>query len=445
MNMKKKIVFINPSSESSNSLLSTGSWQIAPLSIAYLISYTDLNVWDVVVLDEVFDEFEILETDVVAITAMTFTINRAYEIAQLYKKRGIYVVMGGYHPTFMLDEVLNYADTVITGEAENIWPTFLNDFLINSPKRVYNGTIVDLNTIKIPSHNFISNKYPTITVQTSRGCPFNCSFCTVSKMAGLKYRQRTIDSIITELKSTDKENIVFIDDNIIGVSKNHYSRAAQLFQRMIDEKVNKRWVGFTSLNIVDNPELLALANKSGCFMLNIGIESESISALKDAKKTQNVKVLDKYTIEQAVDIIHKQGISVYSTLIFGFQSDTKKDLRHRIRFIKNSNIDVIAISPLTPLPGSDLYIDANANDSIIYNDFPKDWNRFSVVEATMNTKHLNASDINRYLQKAFRIMFNKSKIKSKFKNTKKAVKDNKTAESCRMLNESFRRLYLHKK
>lgn len=444
MALKKKILFVNPSVASSSSILSTGAWRFPPVSIISLAAYTDTDIWDIQILDEVVDDFVIPDVDLVAITSMTFTINRAYQIAEICRKRNIYTVLGGYHATFMTDEAAQFVDTVIAGEAENIWPVFLQDFINKKPLPFYKGTTVDLANLKIPRHDLISEKYDLATVQTSRGCPFNCAFCTVTKMAGSKYRQRNIEDIIKELKSIKQKQIIFIDDNIVGVKKSDFIRAKELFKQMIAENINKSWVGFTSFNIVEDEETLDLAKKSGCRMLNIGIESDNLSALKNVNKGQNLRVREKYSINEAIDIIHKYGISVYSTLIFGFDTDTKSDLRNRIKFINKSKIDAVSIAPLTPLPGSDIYNLVKAENRLIYNNFPEDWNKFGVVETTMIPKNVSVKILNRFLKKSFVAAFGKYSINRRYRRTLANINDERIANTCRNLNLSYRKLYLGK-
>jgi radical SAM superfamily enzyme YgiQ (UPF0313 family) len=235
----KKLLLINPVSRRSGYLLSKFS-TFPPLSLAYVAAVTPSN-WEVKIVDENFDKFVFEEADLVGITAFTTTISRAYEIACMYRERKIKVVMGGIHVSMLPDETLQYADVVVVGEVEDIWERVIKDFENNQLSSMYVGTQIDLTKFKItPRHDILHPDYFWHSVQTSRGCPFNCYFCSVSKHLGKAYRQRKVQDVLEELEGIKSEYITFVDDNLIGYSPESKNRAMELFNGMTQRRLHKK-------------------------------------------------------------------------------------------------------------------------------------------------------------------------------------------------------------
>ena len=191
----KKLLLINPVGQRSGYLLSKSS-TYSPLGLAYVAAVTPSN-WEVKIADENFDGFEFEEADLVGITAFTSNINRAYEIARIYRKQSIKVIIGGIHASMLPDEALQYADSVVVGEVEGIWETVINDFENNRLSPKYIGPRIALDRFGIiPRHDLLHPSYISHSIQTSRGCPFNCNFCSVSRYLGRAYRQRTAKDVL---------------------------------------------------------------------------------------------------------------------------------------------------------------------------------------------------------------------------------------------------------
>ena len=153
--------------------------------------------WEIGIIDENVEEFRFEEADLVGITGFTSSINRAYAIAQMYRQKNIKVVMGGIHSSMLPDEALQYADTVVTGEVEGIWEQVIEDFEDNRLLPRYDGPRIDLSQTQIiPRHDLLHPNYFWNSVQTSRGCPFNCNFCSVSRYLGKEYRQRKAEDVL---------------------------------------------------------------------------------------------------------------------------------------------------------------------------------------------------------------------------------------------------------
>jgi radical SAM superfamily enzyme YgiQ (UPF0313 family) len=375
----KKLLLINPVGRRSGYLKSRFS-TFSPLGLAYVAAVTPSH-WKVKIIDENFETFEFEEADLVGITAFTSNINRSYEIAQLYRKRKIKVIMGGIHASMIPDEVMRYTDSVIVGEVEGIWQKAIKDFENNNLSSKYIGPKIDLEHFKIiPRRDLLHSNYLWQSVQTSRGCPFNCEFCSVSRYLGKTYRCRKAEDVLEELKGIDSKYIFFTDDNLIGYNTDSIARAKQLFKGMITCDLNKKWWMQTSINSADDEEVVELAAKAGCMFVFIGFETISLDTLKGMKKGVNIKTgVNNY--RRVVDTFHKYGIGVLGAFIIGNDYETSEYYKELANFIVQSNIDMMQLSILTPLPGTNLMRKLLEEDRLVYRNFPQDWDkyRFSYV------------------------------------------------------------------
>ncbi len=285
----KKLLLINPVSRRSGLLLSRFS-TFSPLGLAYVAALTPSN-WEVKIADENFNAFDFEEADLVGITSFTTNINRAYEIADIYKQRKIKVIIGGIHASMLPDEALRFADAVVVGEAESVWPKVIVDFENNHLSNLYVGSKVNLDQSRIlPRRDLLHSRYFWHSVQTSRGCPFNCHFCSVSRYLGKEFRQRDIDQVLVELAQLKGKFIAFVDDNLVGYSPNSKHRAANLFKGMVEQGLDQKWWMQTSINAADDEKVIELAAQAGCLFAFIGFETISKDTLKDMKKGVNIKM-----------------------------------------------------------------------------------------------------------------------------------------------------------
>jgi radical SAM superfamily enzyme YgiQ (UPF0313 family) len=370
----KKLLLINPVNRRSGLLLSRFS-TFSPLGLAYVAAATPSN-WEVEILDENIDEFEFKEADLVGITAFTTNITRAYEIARTYQKRKIKVVIGGIHASMLSDEVLQFADSVVVGEAENIWPRVIADFEQNHLSSLYVGPRVDLSQLKVlPRRDLLDPHYFWHSVQTSRGCPFNCHFCSVTRYLGSEFRQRDVHHVLAELAQVKGKYLAFVDDNLIGYSSKSKIRAQNLFKGMIEQGLGQKWWMQTSINAADDENLIQLAAQAGCMFAFIGFETISKDTLRGMKKGVNIKLgIENY--KKVVDVFHKYGIAVYGAFIIGNDHESSAYYRRLARFLVHSGIDIIQITLLTPLPGTELMDTLQKEDRIIFHDYPTDWDKY---------------------------------------------------------------------
>lgn len=387
----KKLLLINPVGQRSGYLLSSVS-TLSPLNLAYVAAVTPSH-WQVKILDENFDTFTFEAADLVGITAFTPNVNRAYDIASIYREKGIKVVMGGIHASMLPDEALQYVDSVVIGEAENIWPQVISDFENNRLAAKYTGTQIDLENGNIrPRRDLLHQNYFWQSVQTSRGCPFNCSFCSVTKYLGSKYRQRCEQNVLDELKNIKSKYIAFVDDNLIGYTRENKERARRLFQGMIDLQLSKKWWMQTSINAADDEELIRLAARAGCIFVLIGFETIDQGMLKEMKKGINLKTgIENY--KKVVNLFHKYGIGVFGAFIIGNDCESESYYKKLSDFLLRSGIDVFQISILTPLPGTELMRQAEESDRLIYKKFPKDWDRYRLSHVVVNSSGIKPETI----------------------------------------------------
>lgn len=369
-----KLLLINPVNRKSGLLLSRFT-TFSPLGLAYVAAVTPSN-WEVKIIDENFDAFEFEEADLVGITAFTSNINRAYDIAGIYRKRNIKVIIGGIHASMLPDEALRFVDSVVVGEAENIWPKVIADFENNSLAELYVGPRLNFEESKIlPRRELLDSRYFWHSIQTSRGCPFNCNFCSVSRYLGNEFRQRDAQHVIEEISNMKGNFLAFLDDNLIGYTSKSMLRAGELFKGMIESGLDLKWWMQTSINAASNEKIIELAAQAGCLFAFIGFETISKDALKDMKKGVNIKLgVENY--KKVVDVFHKYGIAVYGAFIIGNDYESADYYRKLARFLVHSGIDIIQLTLLTPLPGTALMETLQKEARIVYLDYPRDWDKY---------------------------------------------------------------------
>jgi radical SAM superfamily enzyme YgiQ (UPF0313 family) len=327
--------------------------------------------YEVRIVNEFLEEVDCKEAvDLVGITALTTQVYRTYEIADRFRERGVPVVLGGVHPTFMPEEAKEHADAVVLGEGELIIDQLIDDFEQGELKPFYRAErLHDLHDLPLPRRELLGKGYSPIfrVIETTRGCPNRCEFCAVPVIAGRRYRTRPLADIKRELESIVKregEYIFIVDDNAVA----QRSHAKGLFEIFKDLRV--RWMGFATIEIAKDAELLKLAADSGCISLFIGFESLRKENLNGPKKRfQGVDDLQGF-----IERIHDHGIGIQGSFIFGFDHDDSDVFERTVEFIQRNKIELPTFSVLTPFPGTPLWDRLEAEGRI----FDRDWAHYDM-------------------------------------------------------------------
>lgn len=404
-----KLLLVNPINREAVGLVNDPSASFMPTGLGIIAALTPGN-WDIELIDESFEQFSISNVDLVGLTSFTSNAPRAYEIASICHDHGIYTVMGGVHASMMPQEAQNYVDTVIAGEAELIWPVFLSDFESGNSKPFYQGSVTPVDMIPHVRRDIFKYPYVNDLIQTTRGCPMGCDFCSVTQLCGKQYRERDIEDVLDEMEKTTRPLLFIVDDHLVNNNKQGRERAIRLFKGMVQRGIKKLWLGQASMNFADDDEVLFWAARSGCSLILLGIEAETTQALTDVKKRLNLKRgVDSY--EHAFKRIHKHGIAILGAMIFGMESDGRKDLLDRRDFIIRSGIDAIQASILTPLPGTGLFNRMQSENRIALNNFPSDWKYYHFMQATMGTSKLTRDELHETMKEVWRSMYSKDNIR----------------------------------
>jgi radical SAM superfamily enzyme YgiQ (UPF0313 family) len=359
------------------------SLRYAPLTMPTLKALIPAELeTEVRIVDEMIEDLDLnISADLVGITAITGTANRAFEIADRFRAKGAIVVLGGVHPTLRTEESLQHADAVVRGYAERSWPKLLRDFASGRLRKVYEDTEpFDPSLIVSPDRSLIHRRdyLGWCTVEMSRGCSNKCDFC-ISHQFHPNYICRRIEDVINEVKSLRSKIVFFLDPNLIGDRKH----AMEFFTEL--SKLNKWWVGCASLDIVDDPELLSLIAKSGCRGLLMGFESVRQEALESSHKTKNIG--KRYT--DVIDILHDHGILVQACFVFGFDTDDTTVFEEASEYIVNAKFDLPQISIYTPFPGTPVFDRLEQEGRII----TKNWSLYNGQNVVFRPMNMTAEQL----------------------------------------------------
>ncbi len=354
------------------------------ITLPHLAAITPAK-YDVKIINENYDVLNFdINVDLVAITCYTMTAPRVYEIADEFRRRGIKVVLGGYHPTAMPHEALQHADSVVLGMAEANWPQLLSEFEKGKLKPIYErNTNFDMAKIPPIRRDLIQHNPLQGAVQTTRGCTNRCEFCAISSFCQHGIKQRPIKNVVEEIKQMPNRLYVIHDPHLTANPR--YAR--ELFKELIRQKINKAWVANGTTNVLGkiDEEFLNLARKSGCVEWFVGFESVSQAALDNIKKTHNKVENFKKMIKR----VHNYGMSVQGGIIFGFDEDQPDIFDTTLEKINELEIDVLEVNILTPYPGTPLFEKMEREGRLI----TRDWSKYNQVDVVYKPKNMTEKEL----------------------------------------------------
>lgn len=367
---------------------------------------------------------EVLSADAVGISTITSTSPRSYEIAKLIKKAGIPVFMGGPHVTYMPEEALEFVDYVLRGEQDDNIVEFIKaletgkglEKITGLSYRRSDGTIKhnstppfckDMDSIPAPDYTLIAGlekdgakTLPLAPVMTSRGCPYDCSFCSVTGMFGQKYRFRSKERVLEELANHRKfggDWVFFYDDNFCA----HKKRTKELLGAMIEKNLTPNWTAQVRVEVARDPELMELMKRSRCHTVYIGLESINPATLKLYNKGQSVE-----DITNCIKTLHKNKIRIHGMFVFGSDTDTTDTIAETVKFAKKNNLESVQFLILTPLPGTRCYRDLDAEGRIL----TKDWSLYDAHHVVYEPKLMSYYDLQLETMKATKEFYSIAQI-----------------------------------
>ena len=385
-----KILFITPYDNNYRYRSAfTKSLSYMPLTMPYLAALTPGEICtEFKAVDEGVQKCDYGQLgfyDVVAITAVTSSVKRGYELAAYFKEKGSYTVMGGHHVTLLPDEAALYADTVLTGPADRVWAEFIRDFAGGTPKKRYDGQPCDIGRANvIPMRELMQrSKYIGVpTVIANFGCTNRCEFCVINSFWGGKHSARRVEDVIEELRSLKSKRILFLDPS--PTSNRAYAK--EFYKALIPLGI--QWAGLCTTDVGEDGELFDLMIQSGCIGILMGFETFSEASLAEAHKKNRVQAY-----KDVVERFHKNGVTILGTFMLGFDGDTKESLLKMPDYIEEIGVDIPRFAILTPYPNTPTYQRLDAEGRMI----SRDWNDYDSIHATFAPKHFTARELEEML------------------------------------------------
>lgn len=392
----KRIIFIEPNGNEAN--VFSNYMQLPLTGILYLGTILHEAGYEVRILKENLLTEEIdpytLQADIYCITALTVSANRARELAGQFKR--VYpnatVIIGGIHATLMPETFEKVADHIVLGEAEGIILDLVSGAI--SQKIVYGAPVQDLDTLPLINYSLLEGyqKISLIPIMTSRGCPFNCEFCTVTKVFGKQFRKQSSKRVIEEIKSAlsyfSSKDVFFYDDNFASDTK----RVAEICDMLIEQGIVFNWNAQVRTDVTKDFELIKKMAEAHCERLFIGFESINDATLSALHKSQSYS-----DIVRSIQIIHKTGIKVHGMFMFGEDHDTVANIHKTVDFAIENEIDSVQFMALTPLPGTVLYDRLDKSQRILH----KDWNYYDGMYVVFQPREMSEQVLQEEILKAY--------------------------------------------
>ncbi len=404
----KKIVFIEPNPPDFHIFSRMPLPRLGTPILGTLLKKAGYQVKSYVESIGELDLEDVLTADAVGISTITSTAMRSYEIAKLVRKAGIPVFIGGPHVTYMPEEALNYCDYVLRGESDEVMVDFIKALergegfeeipglsYRRDGKVVHNSKVSfckDLNSLPFPDFDIIKGlenngleRLEIIPIMTSRGCPYDCSFCSVTSMFGQKYRFRNKELVIKELEAHRDRGVpwvFFYDDNFTANRR----RTKELLHAMIERDLTIPWTAQVRVEVARDEELLDLMKRSSCHTVYIGFESINPETLKSYNKRQSVE-----DIQWCIRTLHKNRIRIHGMFVFGSDDDTIDTIEETVRFAKKNDLESVQFLILTPLPGTRLYHELERSGRIL----SRDWSLYDAHHVVYEPKNMSCYELQR--------------------------------------------------
>lgn len=377
------------------------SLRYQPLTLTTLAAYVpnELDI-ELELIDEGIQVVpENLQADLVAMTVITGTAPRAYELARQFRARRIPVVLGGPHVTLIPEEAQQHADAICVGYAEETWPQLLRDFSQGQMQHIYRQrTGMPLGYTAFPRRELLNKQHflTQAVFEATRSCMHDCEFCVAPAAWGRTQYQRPIEWVIDDIRRVGQKKIIFIDLNIISDKK----YAKELFRRLIP--LNLQWFGLSTVLIAHDAELMELVARSGCKGLLLGLETISEHSLQDAKKRFNESVSYKTVISD----LHQLGIAIQGCFVFGLDHDTMEVFDNTVEFAIDAGIDLPRFAILTPFPGTPIYQRMQTQGRIL----TQDWELYDGQHVVFQPKHMSVQQLAEGHERAWKKVYRWSAI-----------------------------------
>lgn len=361
--------------------------------------------------------------ELVFVTGMTQQIIRAFEICEKFHELGVYTVIGGIHATIFPDEAMQHADTVLAGEGEDTVVRFLQDYQNGCVKSFYRSEgFIDLTKSPTPRYDLLNpSLYKSYSIQTTRGCPRTCSYCTLPVMYGGKYRHKTVEQVLEEIhmiKKIDKNPFIFFADDNMFINKEN---SIELLKAL--EKEDVIWGTQTDLTVANSPEILGMLKQAGCRWLFIGFENISESSLQLLDKKKFKAGLSKHYSE-LIEKIHEAGIYIWGSFMFGTDDDTEETFENVLDFVIKNSIYSCSFTILTPLPGTEIFEQMKRENRIL--DY--DWSRYTFWDIVFKPKNMTAETLARKVAWIYDNFYSKENSANRLSAIRKRLKKKKEEE-----------------
>lgn len=378
-----KVLFLSPGWPKGR-LWGELGFKFPTLSLAALAAVTPLE-WEIAFHDDAIRPTPVeCDADLIALTAMTAQAGRAYELAAAFRSRGKTVVMGGFHASNLPEEALLHVDSVVVGEGELVWPQLLADFRNGRLQRAYRADALIETHLIPPARRDIfkgSGHLFTNTIQTTRGCPFDCEFCSVTAFYGRRYRKRPVEQVLSELTRLRAVNsfVFFVDDNI--VADRRYS--LELFEGMKD--MGLKWLSHAPIDFAEDRELLAAAGASGCVGMFVGFESLNQDSLAAMGKVTNRAA----SYREYAQLFRDHGIGILGSFVMGCDGDTPAVFEQTLRFCEDARLEAAIFPILTPYPGTAVRRRLEAEGRIFNNN----WQDYDMEHVVFQPKGMTVREL----------------------------------------------------